>query len=365
MDNITNVLIAAVISAINKTTFSKASDLTKTDLDELFRLAQMHQLTAIVNYALKSVGIQDSRFEMEQANALWVLATLEYERKAIFEEFGKNGIWYMPLKGAVLKDYYPLPVMRQMSDNDILFDASRADDVKMIMESLGFTSVYFDTGHQDDYQKAPVSHFEMHRMLFSKNARGQLYDYYRNIDEKLIRLDGYERRFTNEDFYIYMIAHEFKHFYGGGTGIRSLLDVYVFLNRFNESVDWNYIDKELKQLRIEGFEKKNRDLALAVFSGKSLDLLSAEQDEMLDYFMTSGVYGTRERAFKSKVNKGVSEHGRIGFVLQRIFLPLTSIEKGYPFFYKHKILIPFLPIVRLFNGWANALDEIKQLWNRN
>ena len=93
-----------------------------------------------------------------------MFTTLEYERKAIFEEFGKNGIWYMPLKGAVLKDYYPLPVMRQMSDNDILFDASRADDVKMIMESLGFTSVYFDTGHQDDYQKAPVSHFEMHRM---------------------------------------------------------------------------------------------------------------------------------------------------------------------------------------------------------
>ena len=39
----------------------------------------------------------------------------------------------MPLKGSVIKDLYPRMGMRQMSDNDILFDAERTKDVRTII----------------------------------------------------------------------------------------------------------------------------------------------------------------------------------------------------------------------------------------
>ena len=37
--------------------------------------------------------------------------------------------------------------------------------------------------------------------------------------------------FTDEDFYVFIVAHEYKHFADlGGTGIRNLVDRYVYLN---------------------------------------------------------------------------------------------------------------------------------------
>lgn len=42
----------------------------------------------------------------------------------------QRGIWYLPLKGIILKEFYPSVGMRQMSDNDILFDEAFAEQVR-------------------------------------------------------------------------------------------------------------------------------------------------------------------------------------------------------------------------------------------
>ena len=44
------------------------------------------------------------------------------------------------------------------------------------------------------------------------------------------------------------MTHMFKHFEGSGTGIRSLLDQYVYLNRLEDSLDFPYIDKQCEIL---------------------------------------------------------------------------------------------------------------------
>ena len=72
-------------------------------------------------------------------------------------------IWYLPLKGIILKDYYPSVGMRQMSDNDILFDADAWERVEKHMLSEGYETESVGKGNHDVYQKAPVYNFEMHR----------------------------------------------------------------------------------------------------------------------------------------------------------------------------------------------------------
>lgn len=140
----------------------------------------------------------------------------------------------MPLKGAIIKEYYPVFGIRQMSDNDILFDEIRANDVWEIMVSLGYSAVKYNEGHRDDYQKPPFNHFEMHRVLFTESNNDIFSNYYKCVKNRLVKDEdnNYGYHFTNEDFYIYMIAHEYKHYSWGGTGIRSLLDTYVFLQKF-------------------------------------------------------------------------------------------------------------------------------------
>ena len=319
------------------------------DLEQLYKTANRHLLTCIVGYALEAADVHDFVFIQAKSKAIRKIVLFDTERSAVLSELEKAGIWYMPLKGSVLKEYYPQIGMRQMSDNDILYDASR-EDLKIIMEGIGFTiEEKYGVGIHDHYFKPPVCNFEMHRKLFGPAHDRRLREYYQDVKVRLLKDEDnrYGYHFSPEDFYIYMIAHEYKHFYGAGTGLRSLLDTYVYLRRNSEILDWIYIKGELEKLGIADFESQNRNLALKLFGDK----MFTEDDEMLDYFISSGTYGKLEHRIWNKVDKfGGGIRGKGKYLLSRIFPPIESVEKAYPFFYRHKILLPFLIIIRIAGG---------------
>jgi len=91
---------------------------------------------------------------------------LDAERTAIFERFEQQGIWYMPLKGSILKELYPENGMREMADNDILYDSTKQAEVKKIMLSMGYSAESVGKSHHDVYMKPPVLNFELHTLLF-------------------------------------------------------------------------------------------------------------------------------------------------------------------------------------------------------
>ena len=206
------------------------------DLDAIFSLASRHMLAATVAPALKAAGIQDKRFAKALEHSALKSSTMDMEMAALFAELDAAGIWHMPLKGTVLQHLYPVYGMRQMSDHDILFDAERAKAVKSIMERLGFSTEYFDEGNHDVYHKEPVSNFEMHRELFGPSHDEKLYEYYKDVQNRLLG-EGYEKHLSPEDFYLYVTAHEYKHYTGGGTGLRSVLDTYVYLQKTKLDMD--------------------------------------------------------------------------------------------------------------------------------
>ena len=109
------------------------------NLELLYRAAKSHLLTSIAAEGLERAGIVDSAFRQAKAKAIRKNVLFDAERESIFSVFEQEGIWYMPLKGAVLKEYYPGVGLRQMADNDILFDAGRQKDVKEIMCRLGYS----------------------------------------------------------------------------------------------------------------------------------------------------------------------------------------------------------------------------------
>jgi len=69
------------------------------DLEQLFQLAKAHTLRAAVYIALKRAEVQDKQFDQAYNKAVRKNVMLDVERTAIFEEFERRGIWYMPLKG--------------------------------------------------------------------------------------------------------------------------------------------------------------------------------------------------------------------------------------------------------------------------
>ena len=334
--------------AVNERIPDKAR-IAAMDLPSVYAFACRHMITAAVAMALESAGCREKYFRQAvaaaQRKAVIFQKTLEDVKKGLEEA----GIWYMPLKGAVLKDLYPKYSMREFADHDILFDASRAENVKALMEGLGFTAEHFGASNHDCYYKNPCLNFEMHRALFGPGHDEKLYAYYQHVEERLLG-DGFEKRFTPEDFYVYFLAHEYKHYSNGGTGLRSLLDTYVYLSKTR--LDMNYVEAETEKLGIREFEKQNRALSLHLYGGEAL---TASDREMLDYILSSGTYGTIAHSVQNKLRK--TGWSKIRYMLDRFSVPVsrknpkyTAYAGSYPFFYRHRVLLPLLPFYRTFRA---------------
>ena len=318
--------------------------LDKMDLNWLINIANAHSLSAIAAYALESAGAYDKAFEEAKYMAIRRNIILDTERARVLEKLNENGIWYMPLKGIILKDYYPQIGMRQMCDNDILFDINAREKVEPIMSALGFKTESFGKGNHDVYFKEPVCNFERHVSLFSLTSYKTLYSVFenKNVVPKLLKSDenSSERKFNVNDLYVYLTAHEYNHFSSGGTGLRSLVDTYLFVKRHIDEFDEAYIARQFDKIGIAEFEEKRRALALDLFEGRPLD---KQEKEFLDYYIFSGTYGN----LYNKVTNKVDDGGKLSYLFKRLFPSMNGIKKSYPFFYKHKILLPFLFIYRL------------------
>ena len=348
-----------LVSCLLHNTHPDAQRISAINIKELYDLAGAHTLRGITAFALEHAGIHDAAFTAAKGLAIRKVVLLSLEREKVTAGLEKAGIWYMPLKGSVLKDYYPAIGMRESTDCDILFDESRAADVKDIMKGLGFTVEEYGMFHHDEYFKPPVSNFEMHKKLLALKLNDRSYAYYSDPKSRLLKDDGnnYGWHFSTEDFYIYMIAHEYLHYSDGGTGLRSLVDTYVYVKKFGDVMDWDYIARELEKQELADFEVKNRGLSLRLFDGQSL---TEDDTGMLKYIVGSGTYGTTANAVQNRLNA----HPKSGlqYILSRIFLPMDEIREKYPFVYKHKYLIPFLPfhrIIRAVKRRRIALGEIR------
>lgn len=343
-----------------------ADFIREVDLDKLYHMSCIHSMEALIGMVLRQAGVSVSKEWNEKiAKAVRKVLLFDAERAKLFSFMEQRGIWYLPLKGIILKDYYPAIGMRQMSDNDILFDYTFSEEIQMYMESQGYETVSIGIGHHDEYEKKPVYNFEMHGNLYSENHISGWAQYYKDIKKKLILNNGssYGYHFTDEDFYIYIVSHIYKHYEEYGTGIRGLLDMYVYLKEMSQKLDYNYIEQECTVLGIAEFEYQNRKLCKKIFGVDSPkeaealeDELSVEDKELLAYYFSSGVYGTLERGVKKRIervwkeNEGIS---RMSYLWNRIFPPKEVMEKHYSHVYKHKLLLPFAYVCRLWEGLCN------------
>ena len=174
----------------------------------------------------------------------------------------------------------------------------------------------------------------------------------------------------DEDFYVYFLLHGYKHYSGGGTGIRFLSDIFVFLTQKNETLNWSYVEKELKVLEIYDFETKIRKLALKLFGDKAYSLMGEEQ-ELLDYLIGAGTYGTINNYVEKSLKKLQGTEGpitvwtKVRYTLNRLFPNVAHMKQYSAFCRKHPWSIPFFWVYRLYKAATvrkkDIVQEIKAL----
>lgn len=334
------------------------------DLDPLLRYCGQHSVTAMVAMALESAWKVSppedpavmTPWKQAKDKAIRKNILLNAERARILAYLDSIGCWYLPLKGSFLQFDYPKFGMRQMSDNDILIDASMSLRVRDFMENSGYKAEMIGKIHHDEYLKEPVYNFEMHRSLFRPQFNERIAKYYENIRDIMEKDEGNRCGYhlKPEDFYVYMTAHAYKHYADHGTGIRTLVDSYVFLNR-HRALDWPYVERELETLGILEYERKSRSLSMKLWGEPRGDIgLTDGEAEFLAAFLGAGTYGNRLRRTENALDRMAETERSGGFLLKlrylwnRVFPPLELMAETSPELKEKPWLLPFLQIKRLF-----------------
>ena len=122
-----NFLIALITSQLKKEKLNTETikEIEKGDINKLYRLSCMHSVTNLVYDALRENGVNIEKelllkFKKEKLRLNLKSQRLNYDALEIFNVLEEEGVYFIALKGIVLKNYYPREDMRFSTDVDIL-----------------------------------------------------------------------------------------------------------------------------------------------------------------------------------------------------------------------------------------------------
>ena len=342
-----HILIEILYATLNKLENNETikEKITPDILLAVYYLAKKHDLAHVVfNFVYKNkVSIDHkllARLQKEEVMSVYRYERMKYSFEEICGIFDETGISYIPLKGSVIRPYYPYESMRTSCDIDILIHEEDLEKAISSLKNKGYRCG--DRNYHDVSLFAPNEvHLELHFNI-QENMK-KLDTVLKNAWEYAVPKNNSQYAFTKEFFAFHIFAHMAYHFVSGGCGIRSLLDIWVMEHKMG--ISYSVAKELLEKAGIYQFATEMSKLAETYFTQNDRDPFS---DSVLKYIFQGGVYGSAENhiavdKFKAK--------GSTGYVLKRLFLPYKSMTMLYPFLKKAPWLLPFCWIAR----WIKAL----------
>lgn len=347
MNHVAQVVLGAIRSQICGQQFHIDGELSEELLKKVYAFSKQQDMVHIVAtelFAQNVFGEQEeiNAFKKQQLTAFYRYERIQREQQAVCRVLEECGVPYMPLKGAVMRQYYAEPWMRTSSDIDILVPKK---DVKVAAEALVRVLNYENRGalEHDVQMFAPNGvHLELHFETIEDYHLEKANKVLENIwEEHAICIGGNHYAMSNEIFYFYHVAHMAKHFAQGGCGIRFFLDMWLL----NHKMDFDAQKKKalLQAGDLLDFSEHAEHLSEVWFG-------SAEHTEVTErmerHVLGGGVFGSSDGA---RVVKSVRRGGKLGYAMYLVFRPLNELRRTYTILYKHKWLYPFCQIHRWFS----------------
>ena len=341
------ILIALLRSAIRGTelTPSERESYSESMLQDLLKISAKYDIIHLLVFGLKQnklISKDNAEIEKYILKAVYRYERLRYEYENLCDTLEKAKIPFLPLKGSVIREYYPEAWMRTSCDIDILVHDEDVELAKEIMvDELKYT--YQGKSSHDISLFSPTNiHIELHYDLVEDgrvNASSHILKDVWNASRVRAGF-SYWYEMQDEMFYFYHIAHMAKHFENGGCGIRPFIDLCLLDDLTNADIVKRNALLEIGNLL--KFADVARNLSQVWFSCKEYDLLS---HQMEDYILRGGVYGNYEnRVAVQQQIKG----GKIKYALSKIVIPYNTIKFLYPILQKHRWLTPFMQVRRWF-----------------
>ncbi|MBQ2724506.1 MAG: nucleotidyltransferase family protein [Clostridia bacterium] len=326
--------------------------ITPETLEQLYALSRKQDMTHIPAVALKKLKLlSDDRtaaaFRQSMYHALVRYETMENEKNKIFRLFEDEEIVFVPLKGAVIRKYYPEEWMRTSCDIDILVHEEDLEHAKnALVSALGYTVQ--DSKYHDIAMYSPDGMLLELHFSIKENME--------NIDRCLERVwdfakpaeaDSFRYEMTPEYLLFHAFAHMLYHFTNGGCGVKFVTD--IFLLEQNLQIDRESFHKMCEECRILTFAENVEKLAAVWYGEAEHDDITARMEQ---YIIEGGVFGSMQTRVTARKTKAP---GQAKYIFQRIFIPYREFCASYPKLEKYPFLYPYYTVKR----WCRITDKDK------
>lgn len=318
------------------------TDMSDELIEEIYVLSNNQDVAYIVGSALSKLNVLNgdakSAFFNEQLSSIFRSERLSHELESVCTLFEKNKIFHIPLKGSVLRNYYPKPEMRTSCDMDILIHKDDLEGAKdLLCSHLGY-SFYRNGSHDVAFMSESGAELELHFRLYETD--GVQKDILDKVWDCSMPCKGYTYKCEMQpEFYVfYHIFHMSKHFKNGGCGLRPFLDLWILKNNF--PYDEDKLQSILSSAGLNKFAKAAFKTAFVWYGSLEGD----ETTELIEeYIFNAGIYGNFENMVAISVAKSGS---KIKEFLSRVFQPRILLKNQFPILEKYPFLTPFYEVKR-------------------
>lgn len=283
-----------------------------------------------------------AKIKKEYKKSLFRQTLQDGEKKIIEAYFEENEIPYIVLKGDNIRKLYPAEDMRQSMDIDFMVRSVDYAKACEILKNLDF-EYESETQYHTSFKKRPMVNVELHTMLCDpKLVVGfeKEFDVWNSAHKK--SENSFEYELSNEDLYIYMLAHFAQHMMSSGAGLRCVIDLYLIIQKYGSEFDNDYLNERLNRF---GFSK----LAYACFEAGQIIFLkktceNEQQVRFIDYLFDCGYTGTNENV---RVLRIIEAGGKKSEIRRKTLPGRDAMQRQYPIIKKYKFLLPFCHALRI------------------
>ena len=371
MNNTLHTLIEIIKSILHGSDISSIKPVS-VEFQTLYIIAKQNSVANTIADVICSwedvpEDIKD-KFRQQKSMIMAQQALSHNALQELFDSLDEHHIHGIFLKGTLLRNLYSNPFLRSMSDVDVYAEESDMDAIYSLMVDAGYEPGTIGSGNHYEYSKYRMVKIEYHpelvtlsgeygqKVFAKKHPKAETIAAYMDIWSYTLPIDGHEyaRQLTPEYHYLYVIMHMMGHFLTAGTGIRSIMDVWVMNNHYADIWDRQLVEQLLEDFGLRSFERyalaladKWFDLGDISYLPKTGEIDSETLNQFEDYILGSGTYGNVEQSVSRQMNHQTGTTSKLKYLSSRFFLPYDQMKKIYPVLEKYPVVLPAMWVRRV------------------
>ncbi len=300
------------------------------------------------------------------ANIARNMQKIEFNLTAL-KKIEDAGIKYCVLKGITVAQLYNMPEVRISSDMDILIDEKDEKRVKEILVPLGYKAEERDKN--DHHMKAYHSVgglLEIHVELYSPATKEILLSNEANYSDEFILNENGIYSLGIDDALMHLSAHLINHLINDGAGIRQMMDLLLYMKKYEEVIDWDKYNALIKKLGYDNFIAVVKGIGVKYWGMDFKDAVTTGggMEELLEDCEIGGLFSMTEKDRKQfyhiytqkRAGNNNAQHTLYRLTnseispVRMLFPKCSSMKARFSYVDKFPVLLPI--------GWIHRIIEI-------